>query len=153
MKKTLLLLLVIVFISGCSSHETDQDDSPEEQLRVAYAFLLKKLSNDLHGNQEKIVASRDNRDINIISDVIRDNKNDLSVETFENIDRSATDLCYYTRSSKKFVALVGASKKLKNTYYISYYLGPEGGALKTVELGKKNNRWVVLNADDRWIVK
>ncbi len=38
-------------------------------------------------------------------------------------------------------------------YYVSYYIGPEGGASKEIQIEKKNEGWAVVNDDGMWNVK
>ena len=45
------------------------------------------------------------------------------------------------------------AKRNEKNYYISYYMGPEGGASKEILIEKRNGKWMVVNDDGMWIVK
>ena len=62
-------------------------------------------------------------------------------------------MCYYSKSTKKLVAVIGVTKRSEDTYYVSYYLGPEGGASKEILIEKRNGDWAVVNDDGMWNVK
>ena len=88
----------------------------------------------------------------MIQDIIHTNRFNIEVEDYNNIEQGL-DLCYYSKSTKKLVAIIDVTKRNEKSYYISYYMGPEGGASKEIHLEKRNGKWVILNDDGLWSVK
>jgi hypothetical protein len=115
---------------------------------VAYTFLLKKVAKD----RLNLIASRDDESPGLIQDIIRSNRLDLEVEVFNNI-KKGPDLCYYSKTTGQLVAIIDVAKRGENNYYVSYYLGPEGGASKEIVIEKINGKWAVANDDGMWSVK
>ncbi len=146
-------LISLLSISGCENEEADIN-GPEtrseeaEKEEVAYTFLLKKVQED----NCNLIASKDDNNLNLIQEIIKINKFNIEVEDYNNIERGS-DLCYYSKSTKKLVAIIDVTKRDEKSYYISYYMGPEGGASKEIHLEKRNGKWAVGNDDGMWSVK
>jgi len=146
-------LIVLVFVSGCEKKET-KINGPEkisedvEKEEVAYTFLLKKVQED----NCNLIASKDDNNLSLIQDIIQTNRFEIEVEDYNNIEQGP-DLCYYSKSTKKLLTIIDVTKRDEKRYYISYYMGPEGGASKEIHLEKRNGKWIILNDDGMWSVK
>jgi hypothetical protein len=115
---------------------------------IAYTFLLKKVQED----NQNLIAFKDDESSDLIQDIIQTNRFNLEVEDYNNIEQGP-DLCYYSKSTKKLVTIIDVTKRDEKRYYISYYIGPEGGASKEIHLEKRNGKWVIVNDDGKWNVK
>jgi hypothetical protein len=149
----IIVLLVLVLVSSCEDKEPeingpDKKSEDVEKEEVTYTFLFKKLQED----NCNFIASKDDKNLSLIKDIIQTNKFNLEVEDYNNIEQGP-DLCYYSKSTKKTVAVIDITKRNENSYYISYYIGPEGGASKIIHLEKRNSKWAVVNDDGMWSVK
>ena len=145
-KKYILIVVVVSAVAGCKSVQRENSDT--EKMKAAYTFLFEKLQED----NINLIASEKDENLNLIEDIIERGKFNLKVERYGDIERDSS-MCYYSKSTKEGVALVGVIKKDATKYYISYYLGPEGGASKEIEIEKRDGRWRVVNDDEKWIVK
>lgn len=145
--------MVLVFVSGCEKKETEIN-GPEkrgeeaEKVKIAYTFLLKKVQED----KQNLITFNDDESLSLVQDIIRTNRFNIEVEDYNNIERGP-DFCYYSKSTKKLVTIIDVTKRDENSYYISYYMGPEGGASKEIHLEERNGRWAVVNDDGMWSVK
>ena len=115
---------------------------------VAYRFLLKKMAKD----GLNLIVSKDDENLGLIQDIIRTNSLNLEVEGFNNIEKGP-DLCYYSKTTGRLVAIIDVAKRGEKNYYVSYYLGPEGGASKEIIIEKIDEKWAVANDDGMWSVK
>lgn len=146
-------LMVLVFVCGCEEKETEIN-GPEkrsedfEKEETAYTLLLKKVQED----NCNLIASKDDNNLSLIKDIIQTNRFEIEVEDYNNIEQGP-DLCYYSKSTKKLVAIIDVTRRDEKRYYISYYMGPEGGASKEIHLEKRNGKWTILNNDGMWSVK
>ena len=123
-------------------------EQAEEKMKTAYAFLLRKVQADgIH-----LIASVNDKNTGLIRDIIQANELRLKVESYYNLERGP-DLCHYSKSSKQTVAILDVTKRNENKYYVSYYIGPEGGASKEIRIENKNGQWTVMNDDGMWSVK
>ena len=148
-KKYALILLVIVPCAiGCKNIDSRQITDENERLTVAYTFLLSKLKED----NLSLIASEHNINLDMLKDIIETDKLNFEVENFANIERGI-DLCYYSKSTKQQVALISVTKRNENRYYVSYYIGPEGGASKDIQIEKRSGKWTIINDDGFWSVK
>ncbi len=120
----------------------------EEKMKIAYTFLLKKVERDSINS----IASRNDKYLGLIQNIIQTNKLSLKVENYYNLEQGP-DLCHYTKSTKRMVAVIDVTEINENKYYVSYYLGPEGGASKEIQIEKKNGEWAIANDDGMWNVK
>ena len=145
-KYIVIVVLVVSAVAGCESVQKENSDT--EKMRAAYTFLFEKLQED----NINLIASERDENLNLIEDIIKRGKFNLKVERYGNIERDSS-LCYYSRSTKEGVALVGVTKRGEKNFYISYYLGPEGGASKEIRIEKRHGRWIIVNDDGRWSVK
>ena len=146
-------LMMLVSVSGCEKKQPETNgpkkrSDEDEKREIAYTFLLRKLQED----NCNLIASKDDNNLNLIRDIIHTNKFNIEVEDYNNIERGQ-DLCYYSKSTKKLVAIIDITKRDEKSYYISYYMGPEGGASKEIHLEKRNSKWIILNDDGMWNVK
>jgi len=146
-------LIVLVFVCGCEKKESEtyrpekrSEDIEKEE--VAYTLLLKKIQED----NCSLIASKDDKNPGLIQDIIQTNRFEIEVEDYNNIEQGP-DLCYYSKSTKKMVSIIDVTTRDEKRYYISYYMGPEGGASKEIHLEKRNGRWTILNDDGMWNVK
>lgn len=139
---------VLLFVVSCKHINSKQVSPESERLTAAYTFLLNKLEED----NLSLIASDDNENLDVLNDIIKRNELDFEVENYADIEMGA-DLCYYSKSTRKAVAIIGVSRRNEDRYYISYYIGPEGGASKEIQLEERNGKWTVVNDDGRWIVK
>lgn len=127
----------------------EKDAEPaEEKIKTVYTFLLKKVQAD----GLNLIASENDKNLGLIRNIIQSHKLNLEVESYNNLERSP-DLCRYSKSTKQIVAIIDVAKRNENNYYVSYYLGPEGGASKDIQLEKKTREWIVANNDGMWNVK
>lgn len=115
---------------------------------VAYTFLLKKVAQD----NISLIASRDDKNLSLIQNIIRAGSLGLEVEAFNNIEQGP-DLCHYSKTTNRLVAVIDVAKKGEKNYYVSYYLGPEGAASKKIIIEKINGKPIVANDDGMWSVK
>jgi hypothetical protein len=150
---TMIALIMLLLAGSCKHIESENGDPNEmshetEKMAVAYTFLLKKLQED----NLNLIASQDDKNVSLIRNIIRTNRLKLQLENYSNIEWGP-DLCHYSKSTKKLVAIIDIEKKDEQRYYISYYLGPEGGASKEILIEKRNGKWAVVDDDGRWIVK
>jgi hypothetical protein len=146
-------LMVLVSVSGCEKKDSEIN-GPEkrsedvEKEKIAYTFLLKKVEED----NQNLIASKDDESLSLIQNIIQTNRFNIEVEDYNNIEQGP-DLCYYSKSTKKQVAIIDVTKRDEKSYYISYYIGPEGGASKEIRLEKRNGKWAIVNDDGKWNVK
>jgi len=145
---TLILLVILLSAGSCKHINSRQITDETEKLTVAYTFLLNKLEQD----NLSLIASENNENLNLLKDIIKINKLNFAVENYANIARNE-NLCYYSKSTKQQVAVIGITKRNENSYYVSYDIGPEGGASKEIQIEKRNGRWTIINDDGFWNVK
>ncbi|MHC4618659.1 MAG: hypothetical protein ACYTEQ_13010 [Planctomycetota bacterium] len=143
-----ILVVVLLSAASCKHIDSKQINHESERLTVAYTFLLNKLEQD----NLSLIASEHDENLDLLNDITKRNELDFEVENYANIERGP-DLCYYSRSTKKGVAIIGVSRRNEDRYYVSYYIGPEGGASKEIQIEETNGEWRVVNDDGRWIVK
>ena len=146
-------LMVLVFVCGCEDkkleiHRPEKKSEEAEKEEAAYTFLLKKVQED----NCNLIASKNDKCASLIQDIIQTNKFNIEVEDYNNIERGP-DLCYYSKSTQKLVAIIDITKRDEKRYYISYYIGPEGGASKEIHLEERNGKWIIVNDDGMWSVK
>ena len=146
-------LTMLVSVSGCENKEPEINgpdiiSDEAEKKEVAYTFLLKKLQED----NCNLIVSKDDKSISLIQDITHTNSFNLEVEDYNNIEQGP-DLCHYSKSTKKAVTIIDVTKRDEKSYYLSYYMGPEGGASKEILFEKKNGKWTVVNDDGMWNVK
>jgi hypothetical protein len=137
-----------VFSEYESESGANKTSAKIEKIEVAYTFLLKKMARD----RLNLIASKDDENLELIQDIIRSNRLDLEVEGFNNIEEGP-DLCHYSKTSNRLVAIIDVAKMSEKNYYVSYYLGPEGGASKEIVVEKIDEKWAVVNDDGMWSVK
>ncbi|MHC4556354.1 MAG: hypothetical protein ACYTFW_09735 [Planctomycetota bacterium] len=148
-----IILIMLLFVGSCKKTASENGGTnkttPEnEKMAVAYTFLLEKLQED----NVTSIASENDDNLSLIKDVIQTKRLKLEVENYNNIEKGP-DLCYYSKSTKKLVTIIDITKRSENSYYISYYIGPEGGASKEIIIEKRNGKWTVINDDGMWNVK
>jgi hypothetical protein len=149
----IIALLVLVFVCGCEdkkleTYETGKRREDIEMEETAYTLLLKKVQED----NCNLIASKDDKNVSLMQSIIHTNKFNIDVEDYNNIEQWP-DLCHYSKSTKKVVAIIDVTKRNEKNYYISYYIGPEGGASKEILLEKRNGKWIIVNDDGMWSVK
>ena len=147
-KYILVILMVIVCTINCKWINSDELLSETKKLVVAYTFLL----NELQNRNYTVIASENNEDLNIIHNIINTNNFNFEVEQYSDLEKHSS-LCYYSKFTKKIVTIISVIKKDEDKYYLSYYLGPEGGASKEIEIVKRKGNWVVANDDKIWAIK
>jgi len=150
---TTIALVMLLLAGGCKRTESEKDDidrtsQETEKMATAYTFLLNKMQED----NVTSIASKDDENLSLIKNIIRTEGLKIEVENYNNIEEGP-DLCHYSKSTKKLVAIIDVAKRNEKSYYISYYIGPEGGASKEILLEKRNGKWKVVNNDGMWIVK
>ncbi|HUT44805.1 MAG TPA: hypothetical protein VMX36_00910 [Sedimentisphaerales bacterium] len=148
-----IALITSLLAGGCNKTKsengaTNNTNYESGKMAAAYMFLLDKLQED----NVTLIVSENDKNLNPIQDIIREEGLKLEVEKYSNIEKGP-DLCYYSKSTKKLVAVIDVTKKSEDSYYVSYYLGPEGGASKEIQIEKKNEGWAVVNDDGMWNVK
>jgi hypothetical protein len=146
-------LMMLVSVSCCKNIESEKNGSDTktdetDKMEIAYTFLLQKVQRD----NCNLIASKDDESLSLIQDIIGTNRLNLEVENYGNIERGP-DLCYYSKTTKKAVTIIDVSKRDENNYYVSYYMGPEGGASKEILIDKRKGKWAVINDDEMWNVK
>jgi hypothetical protein len=149
----IIVLMMLLSVSGCENKEAEKNGPDKitdenRKMEIAYTFLLRKLQEDKHN----LIASKDDENLSLIQNIINTNRLNLEVENYNNIEQGP-DLCHYSKSTKKVVAIIDVTKRNEKNYYISYYLGPEGGASKEILLEKRNGKWIIVNDDGMWSVK
>jgi hypothetical protein len=150
---TVIALIVLLFAGSCKNTKSENSGRDEmtnegEKMETGYTFLLKKLEED----NLNLIAAKDDENLTLIENIIHRNRLSLEVEAYDNIEEGS-DFIHYSKSTKKAVAIVDVTKRNESNYYVSYYVGPEGGASKEILLGKRDGRWVVVNDDGMWSVK
>jgi len=150
---TIISLIILLFAGSCRKTESENSGPNKttprtEKMEVAYTFLLKKLQQD----NLNLIASRDNKSLTLIQNIIHKHSLNIEVEYYNNIELGP-DFIHYSKSTKKAVAIIDIKERNGNRYYISYYLGPEGGASKEILIEKTSGKWSVVNDDEMWIVK
>ncbi|MHC4693250.1 MAG: hypothetical protein ACYS67_10960 [Planctomycetota bacterium] len=146
-------LILLLSVGGCEKKEPEIN-GPEkrseeaEKEEVAYTFLLKKVQKD----NCNLIASKDDKNLSLIQDIIQTNKFNIEVEDYNNTELGP-DLCHYSKSTKNVVTIIDVTKRDEKSYYISYYMGPEGGASKEIHLEERNGKWAIVNDDGMWNVK
>ena len=150
---TLIALITLLLAGSCKNIESENSDPNEmshetERMAAAYMFLLRKLQEDNLNS----IASKDDQNLSLIRNIIQTNRLNLEVENYNNIEQGP-DLCHYSKSTKKLVAIIDIENRDEGRYYVSYYVGPEGGASKEILVEKRNGKWAVVNHDGRWSVK
>lgn len=139
-------VLMVVVLAGCQGQK--KADSETLKMKAVYRFLLERLQED----DVNLIASENDEDLRLIEEVVADNKMGFKVVRYDDIEMGA-GLCYYTKSGKKLVAVVDVTDRGEDRYYVSYYIGPEGGASKEIKMEKRDARWVVAGDDGKWNVK
>ena len=119
-----------------------------EKMEVAYTFLLKKVQED----NVNLIAAKDDKNLDLIQKIIHTNKLNLEVENYSDV-KEGPDLCYYSKCTKETVAIIDVTERDEKNYYVSYYIGPEGGASKEILIEKRGGKWTVVNDDGMWSVK
>lgn len=147
-KCTQILLVVLLSSCGCKHINSRQITDENERLTVAYTFLLNKLKEDNLSS----IASENDENSDLLKDIIKINKLNFAVEDYANIARNE-NLSYYSKSTKQQVAVIGITKRNEQSYYVSYYIGPEGGASKDIQIEKRSGKWTIINDDGFWNVK
>ena len=153
-KKCLTIALITSLLAGgCNKRESEnvaanKTNNQSEKMTAAYTFLLAKLQED---NVASIASEGDDNQ-DLIQDIVRTKELKFEIENYGNLEKGS-DLCYYSKSTKKLVAVIDVTKRSEDTYYVSYYLGPEGGASKEIQIEKRNGDWAVVNDDGMWNVK
>jgi len=153
-KKYLTIALITSLLTGaCNKSEsgngaTNKTNNESKKMTLAYTFLLEKLQKD----NVTSIASEYDKNLSLLQYIIRQEELKIEVENYGNLEKGP-DLCYYSKSSKKLVAVIDATKRSEDTYYVSYYLGPEGGASKEILIETRNGDWAVVNDDGMWNVK
>ena len=149
MKKYVFIPLIIFVYTTCCKHARSNIELMKlEKDKVAYTFLL----NELQSQNYKLIASTNNENLDIIKKIISGNNLNLEVENYSDLEKH-TDLCYYSKSTKRLVVVVSIVKRDGNRYYVGYYMGPEGGASKEIQIIERKGRWIVANDDKKWEVK
>jgi hypothetical protein len=143
-----LIALAVCLVAGCKNIQGERGGTTGEKRRAAYQFLFEKLKEE----NINLIATEGDEDLGLIEELVEEDGLGLAVERYANIERGA-DLCYYSKNSREMVAIVGVEGKGRNRYYVSYYLGPEGGASKEIEMEERSGRLVVVNDDGWWQVK
>jgi hypothetical protein len=141
-----IVTVMVCLAGGCKSGQPGSSESG--MMRAAYGFLVEKLEQD----GVRLIASEADADWEMIVEVIESEKKELAVERYGNIARDSS-LCYYSKATGEMVAVVGVGRRGENKYYVSYYLGPEGGASKEIQIEKRDGKWAVVTDDERWEVK
>ena len=98
---------------------------PETEKLVVYTFLL----NELQNRNYTVIASENNEDFNIVHNIINTNNFNFEVEQYSNLEKRS-NLCYYSKFTKKIIAIVSITKRDEDKYYLNCYLGPEGEGSK-----------------------
>jgi len=141
-----IVMVMVCFAGGCKSEQRGNGET--ERMRAAYTFLFEKLEKD----GVRLIASEADADWEMIGEVIESEKMELAVERYGNIERDSS-LCYYSQATGEIVAVVVVASRGGNRYYVSYYLGPEGGASKEIRIEEGGGKWEVVSDDERWVVK
>lgn len=146
-------LILLLSAGGCRKTGSENGALGEaidetEKIAAAYTFVLEKMQAD---NIDSI-ASENDKNLPLIRDIIRTKGLKLAVENYSNIVKG-TDLCYYSKSTRRLVAIIDVTSRSENRYYVSYYLGPEGGASREIVIEKRNGGWTVAGDDEMWNVK
>ena len=153
-KKCLTIALITSLLAGsCNKTEptndtTNKTNNESEKIVAAYTFLLDKLQED----NITSIASESSDNQALIQDIARTKELKFDVEDYGNLEKGP-DLCYYSKSTKKLVAVIDVTQISEDAYYVSYYLGPEGGASEEIQIEKTNGKCVVVNDDRMWNVK
>ncbi len=124
------------------------ETSTVEKRKTAYTFLLRKVQED----NVNLIAAKDDKNLSLIQKIIHTNKLKLEVENYSDVEKGP-DLCYHSKSTKETVAIIDVTERDEKSYYVSYYIGPEGGASKEIVIEKRDERWMVVNDDWMWSVK
>ena len=153
-KNCLTIALITILLAGsCNKTKPENNTANKtsyesEKMAAAYIFLLAKLQED----NVTSIASEGDDNLGLIQDIVRTKKLKFEVENYGNLEKGP-DLCYYSKSTKKLIVVIGVTNKSEDTYYVSYYLGPEGGASKEILIEKVNEGWTVVNDDGMWNIK
>ena len=148
-----IALIMLLSAGGCRKTESESGQSSKDSNEtarkvIAYSFLLAKMQEDGIDS----IASENDEDVSMIKELVRTEGLKLAVENYSDIEKGR-DLCYYSKSTKKMVAIIDVTSRSENRYYVSYYLGPEGGASREVLIEKSNGGWTVADDDRMWNVK
>lgn len=141
-----IVTVMVCFAGGCKSEQLGSSEAG--MMRAAYGFLFEKLEKD----GVRLIASEADVAWEMIVEVIESEKMEVGVERYGNIERDSS-LCYYSKATGEMVAVVMVGRMGENKYYVSYYLGPEGGASKEIEIEKRDGKWAVVTGDESWEVK
>jgi hypothetical protein len=153
-KSCITTILVMLLLAGSCKKTESGNGAPgrttveSEKMAVAYTFLLEKLQ----GDNINLIASEDNENLSLIQNIIQTKRLGLEIENYNNMEKGP-DLCHYSKSTKKLVAIIDVTRRSESSYYVSYYIGPEGGASKEIQIEKRNGKWTVVNDDGMWNVK
>lgn len=141
-------LAMLAFQDGTVLHLAKELTPWTKKTEIAYTFLLKKVQED----NLNLIVSKGDKNLGLIQKIIQTNKLNLEVENYSNIEEGP-DLCHYSKSTKEMAAIIDITKRNEQSYYVSYYTGPEGGASKEIQIEIRNGKWVVVNDDGMWSVK
>ncbi len=141
-------LAMLAFQDGTVLHLAKELTPWTGKREIAYTFLLKKVQEDGFN----LIVSKDDKNLGLIQKIIRTNRLNLEIENYSNI-KEGPDLCHYSKSTEEIVAIIDVTKRNEKNYYVSYYIGPEGGASKEILIEERSGKWVVVNDDGMWNVK
>lgn len=149
MKRYLLTTIIILMcVNNCKHTKINQESSEIERLKVAYIFLL----NEIQGKNYSLIASENDKNLDIIRNIIDINNFNIEIEKYGNLEKRS-DLCHYSKSTKRLVVIIDITRRNSTKYYVSYYIGPEGGASKEIEIIKRKGNWIIANDDQKWEIK
>ena len=141
-------LAMLAFQDGTVLHLAKELTPWTKKMEIAYTFLLKKVQED----NLNLIVSKDDKNLGLIKNIIRTNRLNLAIENYSDIEEGP-DLCHYSKSTKEMAAIIDVTKRNEQSYYVSYYIGPEGGASKEIQIEIRNGKWVVVNDNGMWNVK
>ena len=147
-KSIIIILMIGIFTMVCKKNDTIVYSPEVEKLKAAYAYLL----TELHNQNIHVIALQDDENPEIVREIITALGLNLEVERVVDLEKRS-DLCYYSRITGRLITVIGVDKRDGDKYYVSYYIGPEGGGSKVIELIKRKGEWFVANDDGRWVVK
>ena len=149
MKKYILIVfLILIYFFNCDRNNSNKLTIENNKLTAVYYFLLSELQNQNY----TVISSKNDENLDIIRDIISVFNLNFQIEEYSNLEKG-TDLCYYSTSTKQMVSIISISERTQNSYYVSYYLGPEGGGSTVIKIIKREGKWVVVNENEKWEIK
>jgi hypothetical protein len=100
-----IAIILLVFAVGCLRTNPNKQPPEVERLKAAYAYLL----TELHNQNIHVIASRDDKNPEIVQRIIDAWDLNLDVERVTDLEKRS-DLCYYSKLTGRSVGIITVEK-------------------------------------------